>query len=172
MKNIIFQSINALVDKYHTRDPFELLEHLHVVVKESDSYKSLKGYCLMSCRTIYVVLSASLSEEEKRMVAAHELGHIILHRKALQMAPMKDIALYDMTNSTEYEANLFAADLLIEDSEVERLSQETELDFFGMCSCLNVNPHLMSFKLFSLIKRGFSYQMPIGLNSRFFKSQG
>ena len=98
MKNIIFQSINALVDKYHTRDPFELLEHLHVVVKESDSYKSLKGYCLMSCRTIYVVLSASLSEEEKRMVAAHELGHIILHRKALQMAPMKDIALYDMTN--------------------------------------------------------------------------
>lgn len=170
MRDTIFQTIQALVGKYHTRDPFELLDRLHVVVKESDGYKSLKGYCLMSCRTIYVVLNSSLSEEEKRMVAAHELGHIMLHRSALQMAPMKDIALYDMTNSTEYEANLFAADLLIEDSEVERLSQDTELDFFGMCSCLNVHPQLMCFKLFSLIKRGFSYQMPMGLNSKFFKS--
>lgn len=74
-----------------------------------------------------------------------------------------------MTNPTEYESNLFAADLLIEDSEVEHLSQEVELDFFGMCSCLNVHPQPMCFKLFSLIKRGFSYQMPMGLNSKFFK---
>ena len=34
----------------------------------------------MSCKTIYVMISSFLSEEEKMIVAAHELGHIILHR--------------------------------------------------------------------------------------------
>lgn len=33
----------------------------------------------MSCKTIYVMISSFLSEEEKMIVAAHELGHIILH---------------------------------------------------------------------------------------------
>ena len=69
----------------------------------------------MSCKTIYVMISSFLSEEEKMIVAAHELGHIILHRSQLKMAPMQDDTLYNMTDNTEYQANLFAADLLIED---------------------------------------------------------
>ena len=44
----------------------------------------------MSCKTIYVMISSFLSEEEKMIVAAHELGHIILHRSQLKMAPMQD----------------------------------------------------------------------------------
>ena len=71
----------------------------------------------MSCKTIYVMISSFLSEEEKMIVAAHELGHIILHRSQLKMAPMQDDTLYNMTDNTEYQANLFAADLLIEDEE-------------------------------------------------------
>lgn len=71
-------------------------------------------------------------------MAAHELGHIILHRQVPKTAPMKDVSLYDMINSTEYEANQFAAELPIEDDDVERLTQETDLDFFCVC---NRNPH-------------------------------
>ena len=56
----------------------------------------------MSCQTIYVMLSSFLSEEEKRIVAAHELGHVILHRTQLNMAPMSDNRLYNMINETEY----------------------------------------------------------------------
>ena len=62
----------------------------------------------MSCKTIYVMISSFLSEEEKMIVAAHELGHIILHRSQLKMAPMQDDTLYNMTDNTEYQANLFA----------------------------------------------------------------
>ena len=51
----------------------------------------------MSCKTIYVMISSFLSEEEKMIVAAHELGHIILHRSQLKMAPMQDDTLYNMT---------------------------------------------------------------------------
>ena len=102
----------------------------------------------MSCQTIYAMFSSFLSEEEKRIVAAHELGHIVLHRKQLKMAPMSDNRLYNMTDETEYQANLFAADLLISDKDVADLSKNEELDYFSFCSSLYATPELMSFKLY------------------------
>ena len=118
----------------------------------------------MSCQTIYVMFSSFLSEEEKRIVAAHELGHIILHRAQLKMAPMSDNRIYNMINETEYQANLFAADLLIEDEAVEQLSKNEDLDYFSFCSSLYATPELMSFKLYSLMKRGQKYNMPMDIN--------
>ena len=121
----------------------------------------------MSCKTIYVMISSFLSEEEKMIVAAHELGHIILHRSQLKMAPMQDDTLYNMTDNTEYQANLFAADLLIEDEKIEDMVQNEDLDYFGLCSSLNATPELMSFKLYSLTKRGQAYHMPMEIQSNF-----
>jgi Zn-dependent peptidase ImmA (M78 family) len=121
----------------------------------------------MSCQTIYVMLNSFLSEEEKRIVAAHELGHITLHRSQLKMAPMSDNRLYNMINETEYQANLFAADLLIQDEDVAALSKQEDLDYFSFCSSLYATPELMSFKLYSLMKRGQKYNMPLDINSNF-----
>ena len=53
------------------------------------------------------------------------------------MAPMQDDTLYNMTDNTEYQANLFAADLLIDDEEIEDMVQNEDLDYFGLCSSLN-----------------------------------
>ena len=84
------------------------LNHRHFIgLRLTD--KTLKGYCFMSCKTVYVMISSFPSEEEKMIVAAHELGRIILHRSQLKMAPMQDDTLYNMTDNTEYQANLFAA---------------------------------------------------------------
>lgn len=163
----IFKQMEKLAAKYGTRDPFELLECVNVVVNETDRYKRLKGYCFLSCRTFYVMINSFLPEEEKRIVAAHELGHIVLHKQQLQMAPMQDLELYNMTDTTEYEANLFSANLLVSDEEMEQAAQDPELNYFGICSSLYVSPELMSFKLFSLIQRGQAYNMPMGLDSRF-----
>ena len=96
----IYTKVEKLVKRFKTRDPFELLDCMNVVVGETSNYKKLKGYCFMSCQTIYVMISSFLSEEEQRIVAAHELGHIILHRSQLKMAPMKDDVLYNMMDST------------------------------------------------------------------------
>ena len=67
---------------------------------------------------------------------------------------MQDDTLYNMTDNTEYQANLFAADLLIEDEEIEDMVQNEDLDYFGRCSSVNAPPEEMSFKLYSLTKRG------------------
>lgn len=160
--------MKKLTNKFKTRNPFELLDALHVVVFETDIYKNLKGYCFLSCKTIYVAISSFLSDEEKRIVAAHELGHIVLHKNLLQMAPMRDSVLYNMTDTTEYEANLFAADLLLADEDVTRASADEDLNYFDLCSSLNSSPELMSFKLYSLIQRGnYHYNMPMTINSKF-----
>ncbi len=170
MNQYIYQSVEKLIKRFHTRDPFELLEALNVVVSETDSFKHLKGYCFTSCQTIYVGISSFLSDEEKRIVAAHELGHVVLHKKLLQLAPMKDSVLYGMTCNTEYEANLFAADLLISDEGVATMSQNEDLSYFGLCSNLDTTPELMSFKLYSLMKRGNSqYNLVIDLDDQFLR---
>ena len=167
MSNYVYDQVAKLVRRFHTRDPFELLEAMHVVIRESDQFQSLKGFCFLSCRTTYVVINDRLSASEKRIVAAHELGHILLHKNQLKLAPMKDSRLYDMTSRTEYEANLFAADLLIPDEELQQISDHEDLDYFALCSLLDTSPDLMSFKLFSLLKRGCSVNMPLSLRSNF-----
>lgn len=166
MNDYIYKQVQRLVKKYHTRDPFEILENMNVIVVESDKYETLKGYCFMSCQSTYTVINTFLPEPVKRIVAAHELGHIILHRHQLKMAPMKDSVLYDMTSQTEYEANMFAADLLINDDDIHTLSKE-DMDYFSMCKYLRTTPDVMSFKLFSLIRRGHSYNLPVGIYSMF-----
>ena len=163
----IYKEVEKLAKRFKTRDPFQILEGLNVVVGETDRYQKLKGYCFMSCQTIYVMISSFLSEEEKRIVAAHELGHVVLHRAQLKIAPMKDEYLYNMKDNTEYQANLFAADLLLQDDEIDKMSKNEDLDYFGFCSSLYSSPELMSFKLYSLIQRGQSYRMPMELQSNF-----
>lgn len=149
------------------RDPFKIMDDMHIIVGETSNFQKLKGFCFMSCKTIYVQISSFLSEEEKQIVAAHELGHIILHRTQLKMAPMKDDTLYNMQDNTEYQANLFAADLLLSDADIADMAHNEDLDYFSLCSTLNSTPELMSFKLYSLTKRGQAYHMPMEIQSNF-----
>ena len=168
MKNgYIYDETQKLIRKYKTRDPFKIMDNMHVIVGESSSFQKLKGFCFMSCKTIYVQISSFLSEEEKQIVAAHELGHIILHRTQLKMAPMKDDTVYNMQDNTEYQANLLAADLLLSDADIADMAHNEDLDYFSLCSTLNSTPELMSFKLYSLTKRGQAYHMPMEIQSNF-----
>lgn len=88
---------------------------MNVIVKVSKEFQHLKGFCPTANRSYFVMSNALLHPAEKKSVAAHTLGHIILHKNILKLAPMKDNVMYDMTSETECEANLFAANLLIPD---------------------------------------------------------
>ena len=73
----------------------------------------------------------------------------------------------NLMDNTEYQANLFAADLLIDDEDIAKMVQNEDLDYFGLCSSLYASPELMSFKLYSLTKRGYAYHMPMEIQSNF-----
>ena len=127
-----------------------------MIVIESDRFKSLKGFCFISCQTTYVVINTFLADAVKQIVAAHELAHIVLHRNQLKIAPMKDTVLYDMASQTEYEANLFAADLLLDDEEIHKLSQDEDMDYFNMCKSL----YLFQYVQVTLCHAGF-YELQV-----------
>ena len=174
MRNtVIYDEAARLTEKFGTRDPFALLDALGVRVLMSGAYRAegLKGYCYMANRSTFAVINDRLRDEEKRIVAMHELGHIVLHGDILRLAPMQDFDLYGMKLKTEYEANLFAGDALIADSEVETLAADEDKDYFSMCATLGVPPQLMSFKLYSMTGRGYNYRLPQNIDSGFLKAR-
>ena len=150
----VYQEIEKLVRRHGTRDPFELMEAMRVQVRVYYDLTSAKGFTRYFLRRFFVGLNGNLPESEQRIVAAHELGHIVLHAAELRTAPLFDTAVYDKRSSTEYEANLFAADLLLPDEDVAEAAAEPEADFSSLCRALDTVPGLMNFKILSMRRRG------------------
>ena len=98
---------------------------------------------------------------------AHELGHIILYSDKLKSAAHRDMNIYDMTDKTEYQANLFAADLLIDDNDVDELAHQESMDYFTMAKILSTNSQLLGFKMFSMARRGYNYNLSMPPKSDF-----
>lgn len=119
MKDYIKNRAEALAEEYRTRNPFELLETLGIDIEFNSEFTELKGFftIINGCR--FAVINANLPYEEQKIVAAHELGHALLHEEFAKDAQLCDTMLYDMRSKPEFEANLFAAYLLISDSDIE-----------------------------------------------------
>jgi len=169
MNNLIFTQAEELQQKYHSRDPFILLDALHIVTMFSDRYSpdGLKGFCTIQNQSKYVVINDHLDEAEQRVVAAHELGHLILHRPDLKIGAFRDNDIYMATGKKEREANFFAADLLIADEDVIELMKTCDADFFNVAKALLIPSPFFAFKLYSMVQRGFAVRVPVDLDSAF-----
>ena len=153
MADKAFELPRSLVRKHGTNDPFRIAKELNIPV-HFRSMKRQKAFCLCVMRNYSIHINENLSDQMQRMACAHELGHIILHAGELRTSPLFDTAVYDKRSSTEYEANLFAADLLLPDEEVLRAAAEPEMNFSALCRSLDTVPELMNFKLMSMHRRG------------------
>lgn len=167
MTSYIYQKVHKLKKKYKTSDPYEILESMNVEIWNTPPGTSMKGFCFLSNQILYVSINPDLPAPMHRIVAAHELGHIILHKSKLKMAMMTDYTLENLAKDlTEFEANMFAVELLLDDSEVlEKLSDE-DIDYYSLCSKLNITPSMMSYKLHAMTKRGYAFNMPEGIDNR------
>ncbi len=157
--------------KLQSSDPFELLDAIGAVVKFSDAYPQggLRGYCTVLLKTKYCVISQNQPEEEQRMVAAHEAGHLILHQERLKAGALQDWDVYHASSVMEREANLFAADFLIEDLDVLEQVKNKDSDFFSLAKALKVPAPFLAFKLYSMVHRGHKLLMPDEPQNRFLK---
>lgn len=103
----------ALTKKYSTNSPFELCEQLNIQVVYTDLPKKVRGFCVKLLQKHVIVLSQEISEQESRVVCAHELGHYFLH------GSMNALELEKYTNFCiqryEREADCFAAYLLLQE---------------------------------------------------------
>jgi Zn-dependent peptidase ImmA (M78 family) len=119
----IKDKINYLLEKYDTNEPTELAECLgiHIVY---EFLADVQGYYVNAGDYKFIVVNNNLDYYDQRVVIAHELGHVLLH-PTLNSSFLKNNTLL-CTDKYEYQANYFAANLLLPDGF------ERDVDFKGM----------------------------------------
>ena len=133
-----------------------------------DSDDAIKGFYCTERRIRCITVNGSLPLTIQKIVAAHELGHAVLHAKA-DIKQFHDFGLFDESSIMEKEANLFAAEYLLDDEEVlETLNQDTT--FFTAAAKLYVPMELLDFKFRVMKWKGYKLmEPPINARSNFLK---
>ena len=113
---------DSLVRKYNTRNPFEIISNLNAIVIFYPLH-GVKGFYQYFQRNNLIYIDEALDDVEKNFVCAHELGHMLLHKKT--NAIFMDSRTQLNTTKYEIEADRFAVDLLIPDETILENGQMT-----------------------------------------------
>ena len=138
-----------LISKYGTRDPFRICREKGIEVMFRDDFIGQKGAFSLMLNVPFVFINNNLSYEMKRIVCAHELGHAMLHRnlcKTRKNQTIYEYELFDIKDSTEYEANIFAANLLIDGDEMDQY-MSYGYDVVQTARAMDLNVNLLLIKL-------------------------
>jgi len=156
-----------LINKYETRDPFKIARGLGVHVIYTD-FTALKGMYKVIKKSRFIIINGNLNDRDRRTVCAHELGHDRLHRHFAKSADLLEFMLYDMRSKPEYEANIFAGELLIDDGDILTFVGEG-FDAYQIANELDEDINLILIKADELRKRGYDLRTPYRPASDFLK---
>ena len=115
----IKRKVNQLVRLFGTRDPFEMIKGMNVILVFYP-LDGVRGFYQYFKRNNIIYIDESLSRHDQRFVCAHELGHMFLHKRS--NALFMDTRTQFNTSRYELEADRFAVNLLISDSVFEEYS--------------------------------------------------
>lgn len=163
----ITKNVRELLKKYDTRDPFRIAARLGIEVMYTDSLNRLKGMYRVIKRNRFIILNNKNSAQMNRIVCAHELGHDRLHREYAKDRALQEFVLYDMSTRQEYEANVFAASLLLDDETVLEYIHRG-LDTEQIASATETDINLVALKVDCLIRDGHHLRVQ-GHDSKFLK---
>jgi Zn-dependent peptidase ImmA (M78 family) len=166
-QDLIIDRANRLIQRYKTRSPFELAEVLGVDIRYSEDFTDLKGMYAVLSGLRFIIINAHLDEGTKRLVAAHELGHDRLHRELAKRTGLYEYSLYNMEYRPEFEANVFAAELLIDSEKLLELIYDG-VDIFSAAKLLRTDANLVALKVSNLRFKGYDFKTP-EYNSSFLK---
>ncbi len=146
---------HELIAKFDTRDPFELCKAIGVEVFYAD-LGNLKGMYKYLKKNRFAVINEKLDVYTRTLVCAHELGHDILHQDLAKKICLQEFMLYDMRSRPEYEANLFASEILLPDEKIFTLAREGyDVEQIAKELCTDVN--LVAIKVASMNTRGYRF---------------
>ena len=158
----------------HLNDPDHIIRQADRIVKKTGSrsaehiaaergltiievpFKKQKGVYRVIERNRYIFLKEDLQPVMRDIVILHEVGHDVLHRR--QAVQFQEFNLFDMANNRmEYEANLFAAQIMLPDEEI------LEYIYLGydaqqIARIMNSDINLVALKGSDLIRRGYSFR--------------
>ena len=158
---------NKLIKKFDTRDPFQLCQAIGVEVFYAD-LGSLKGMYKYLKKNRFAVINENLDPFTKTLVCAHELGHDILHQNLARKVCLQEFILYDMKSRPEYEANLFASEILLSDDIIFNFARDGyDIEQISKELCTDIN--LIALKVSSMNTRGYRFNNTIDAKSDFLR---
>lgn len=166
---IIKAKAGTLVQKYKTRNPFEIAEQLGIALYFRDDFQDLKGMYSVIKRRRCIFINSNLSEEEQLMVCAHELGHDALHRDIAKSSSIYEYSLYDLRLKPEYEACAFASHILFDKYSVDKLLSDYEFTSRQVAAQLNKDIRLLHIFMNEHNRMGADYNIPFIPNGNFIK---
>ena len=110
----VSELVQKIVKKYKTTNPFAICEQKNIDILYDDLEPDVRGFYQYYKRKSMVHLNCNISEEEQRIVLAHELGHAIMHKGYNCIFLSRHT--YMTKDIYEYQANKFAASLLLPDA--------------------------------------------------------
>lgn len=167
----IIAVVKELRDKYKTGDPAELCRRMNILLLKQPmgtGDSSVKGFFVEKYRVRAITLNSELSPESARIITAHELGHAVLHGGS-GLDLYSDADIFRQSSRLEREANLFAAELLLSDSEVlSTLNRDNS--FFTAAAELFVPVELLDYKFHIMRTKGYHLVAPpITARNKFLK---
>lgn len=166
----IYRKANQIVQKSGKRDALQIARNSGIYLHFVEEFKNLLGMYTYQQKERHILLNANMDEILMNMVCAHEIGHDTLHReKAKGKSVLSEFVLFDMHTAVEYEANAFAAHVLIDDEELFFYLQQG-YDVAQLSAVMNTNINLMLVKLNELNRMGRKYHLPYVPNADFLKN--
>jgi len=167
----VCEAVEKLKKKYGESDPLRLCRCMGIKLIPlplGTAADAIKGFYLENKRIKTITVNSDLPEVIQKIIIAHELGHAALHRTSRLFA-FHEVGLFDTSSGMEKEANLFAAELLLDDKEVlDTLNSDGT--FFTAAAELYVPVELLDFKFRVLKWRGYKImESPIMAHSNFLK---
>lgn len=137
----IKKKVDILVQKHKTRNPFEMILGMNVILVYHQ-LDGVRGFYQYFQRNNIIYIDDDLPEREQLFVCAHELGHMLLHKKT--NAIFMDTRTHFTTSKFETEANRFAIQLLLSD---ELLNNYKEYNIQQLSHITGYNEKLIKLRL-------------------------
>lgn len=120
MNTRIIDTADAVVHRYKTRNPEEIISQRAIKLKDIRFCHDLLGYYTIMLNCEYIGINSNCTNAQRVSAMAHELGHALFDRKhASSGQAFQDTYFYSLDNSkAERRANTFAAELLLADDAV------------------------------------------------------
>ena len=91
----IIETVEKLIKKYDTRDPYELCKCLGIKIHFYDMEKKLKGFFFYQSRQKNIVIDSNVNDILERILVAHEVGHAVLHAQIAMMKGFQEMEVLD-----------------------------------------------------------------------------
>lgn len=147
---------DKLIRQCDTRDPFQIAEQLGIQILFCDDFSPLKGMYRVIKRNRFIFINKNLHEPMQILVCAHEIAHDQLHRPLGMSNGLQEFTFYDMTSQPEFEANIVAADILLDSDEILEYIYDYQFTVNQIARAMYTDPNLVALKIRSLNHKGHS----------------